>query len=215
MPSGDVFPRRNLPPEAEQWGREVEKRVQGAEQALEISQQSLSGLNRNTASSLSVLGAQVSDLVGRESYFSANGQSQKWVDTTNVSNLNFGAPVTFTLGERRLVKLRSSVYVDAEVSAPASSSATPLVLVRLTTVYPQEAGSFDDLFFELPITQYTRFAKEKGRITAETYKVMEPGTYTQQAQVTINMYNYSAGAWAGNLILSDPTYSVDVLQPIR
>lgn len=214
MPSQDVFPRRNLPPEAEQWGREVENRVKSAESALEIAAQSISGQNRNTASSLSVLGGQVSDLVGRESYFSANGQSQTWNDTTNVSNMAFGGSVTFTLAERRLVKLRSTVYVDAEISAPASSSATPLVLVRLTTVTPQEFGSFDDLFFELPITPYTRFLKNRTRLAAETYRTLEAGTYSFQSTITINMYNYSAGTWAGTLSASDPTYSVDVLQPM-
>lgn len=55
----DVFPRRNLPGDAEQWGREVEKRVAAVDSTLESVQQSVQGQNRNTASSLSVIAAQI------------------------------------------------------------------------------------------------------------------------------------------------------------
>lgn len=58
----DVFPRRNLPPLAEQWGREVESRVVSAESNIESLQQGLSGQNRNTASSLSVIAQQIQAL---------------------------------------------------------------------------------------------------------------------------------------------------------
>lgn len=55
----DVFPRRNLNPDAEQWGREVENRATNAETALEIIKQDVQSQNRNTASSLSVLAGQI------------------------------------------------------------------------------------------------------------------------------------------------------------
>jgi hypothetical protein len=58
----DVFPRRNLPPLAEQWGREVENRVVSSEGAIESLQQGLSGQNRNTASSLAVIAQQIQGL---------------------------------------------------------------------------------------------------------------------------------------------------------
>lgn len=58
----DVFPRRNLPPLAEQWGREVENRIVSSETGIETLQQGLSGQNRNTASSLSLIAQQIEDL---------------------------------------------------------------------------------------------------------------------------------------------------------
>lgn len=58
----DVFPRRNLPDEAEEWGREVERRVYQGENATNSSDQSISGLNRNTASTLETLADQVTEL---------------------------------------------------------------------------------------------------------------------------------------------------------
>lgn len=57
--SQDVFPRRNLPVASEQWGREVERRILGAEASLERLNQSVSGMNRNIASSLQLLADQI------------------------------------------------------------------------------------------------------------------------------------------------------------
>lgn len=64
----DVFPPRNLPPEAEEWGREVETRIYLAENSSLSSGQSISGLNRNTSTTLQDLASQVQELevqVGR------------------------------------------------------------------------------------------------------------------------------------------------------
>jgi uncharacterized coiled-coil protein SlyX len=58
----DVFPRRNLPGEAEEWGREVEDRVRRVEYALAGQQQGLSSANRTSASSLQELSRQLQQL---------------------------------------------------------------------------------------------------------------------------------------------------------
>lgn len=71
----DVFPRRNLPPLAEQWGREVENRVVSTESAIEALQQGLSGQNRNAASSLSVIAQQL-DAIQQTQAELANQQDQ-------------------------------------------------------------------------------------------------------------------------------------------
>lgn len=55
----DVFSRRNLPGEAEQWGREVETRQVGTERSIETLKQSTAAQNRNTASSLESLANQL------------------------------------------------------------------------------------------------------------------------------------------------------------
>lgn len=62
MSAFDVFPRRNLPDEAEEWGREVETRISNAELASSVSGKSISGLNRTTASSLDTLAYQVGEI---------------------------------------------------------------------------------------------------------------------------------------------------------
>ena len=58
----DVFPLRNLPTDAEPWGREVEDRISQAENALSGSKQSLLGLNRATGSTLENLAYQISEV---------------------------------------------------------------------------------------------------------------------------------------------------------
>lgn len=58
----DVFPRRNLPGNAEEWGRTVESRIREMEYAALTNKQSASGLNRTTAAGLGELSRQVAEL---------------------------------------------------------------------------------------------------------------------------------------------------------
>lgn len=58
----DVFPRRNLPPDAENWGREFERRTVDTEKEVKSLDQSLQGLNRSTASSLQTLARQIKQI---------------------------------------------------------------------------------------------------------------------------------------------------------
>lgn len=209
-----IFPRRNLPGDSDSWGREIENYIRKTRNDLDALGQSSQGQNRSTASSLSVLGGQFTDLVGRKSYFGGGTDTtQTWYNGTTVSNLGFGPTVNFTLSDTRLVKLRSTLYVEARADCPASSSATPVVLIRWAATNPQTTGSFDDVFFEVPVSPYGRFLSEKRRLVGETFQVLPAGDYTFQGSVTVNMYNYSSGTWASEATISDPTYSVDVLQP--
>jgi len=58
----DVFPARNLPGEAEKWGRSIEEEVKKLREQQEITNQLLSGQNRGSASSLSNLSDQIGDI---------------------------------------------------------------------------------------------------------------------------------------------------------
>lgn len=58
----EVFPPANLPTDAGPWRREVERRIYQAENAGLSSDESLSGLNRNTATTLETLAGQVREL---------------------------------------------------------------------------------------------------------------------------------------------------------
>jgi hypothetical protein len=62
MNPGDVFPRRNLPGAAEEWGRTVEERIRDAEREGLRAMGSSRGLNRTTASTLQDLASQVLEL---------------------------------------------------------------------------------------------------------------------------------------------------------
>lgn len=58
----DIFPRADLPGPAQPWVREVEKRIYQGENGVSSSDQSILGLNRNTASTLETLADQVREL---------------------------------------------------------------------------------------------------------------------------------------------------------
>lgn len=55
----DVFPRRNLPGDADNWGRIAEDRITGLDGSIVQLRQGLQSQNRNTASSLEVLAGQI------------------------------------------------------------------------------------------------------------------------------------------------------------
>lgn len=55
----DVFPRRNLPGDADNWGRTTEDRIINLDGAIVQVRQGLQSQNRNTASSLEVLAGQI------------------------------------------------------------------------------------------------------------------------------------------------------------
>lgn len=59
MPSGDVFPRRNLPGEAEDWGRKVENRIEGLEFTQRTLQDRVGNDNRAATGSLTTLAEQL------------------------------------------------------------------------------------------------------------------------------------------------------------
>lgn len=58
----DIFPKADLPGPAQPWAREVEKRIYQGENGVVSSDQSILGLNRNTASTLENLAEQVREL---------------------------------------------------------------------------------------------------------------------------------------------------------
>lgn len=72
MNINDVFPRRNLPgPDAEQWGRVVEERIQNLEFGTVVQDQRVSGENRASASSLEELSRQLQRLADQRAQLEA------------------------------------------------------------------------------------------------------------------------------------------------
>ena len=55
----DVFPRRNLPVEAEEWGRETEQRIMQLENAVLGANDAIAGQNRTQASTLQAIAGQL------------------------------------------------------------------------------------------------------------------------------------------------------------
>lgn len=86
---GDVFPRRNLPPDAEQWGRTLETKAVSNEQGIEIVGQQVQSLNRNMASSLEVLAGQITDLAAQQQLLKDQQVALQVQQNTLTSTINF------------------------------------------------------------------------------------------------------------------------------
>ncbi len=84
MNPGDVFPRRNLPGEAEEWGRKVEDRIRGLEVLSQGQQTNLQSENRSSASSLQELSRQILKLrANQEALDAALRAVPRTVQSTN------------------------------------------------------------------------------------------------------------------------------------
>lgn len=68
----DVFPRRNLPPESEPWGRKHDEVSRSHTRTLEDIRLSLLGLNRASAGQLGVVGRQLDELERQQLEIEAN-----------------------------------------------------------------------------------------------------------------------------------------------
>ena len=119
----DVFPRRNLPPEAEEWGRTVEDRVYQAENRSATSDQSLSGLNRSSAATLENLAEQINRV---EALYRAipKATQQTKVETNfavpGTGTWNTIASVSFTYPEPGTLSL--SAIASGQLISPSTST---------------------------------------------------------------------------------------------
>lgn len=86
MAVDDVYPRRNLPGTAEDWGRALETDVAGTKKALEIVGQNIGAQNRATAASLQELSRQLT----------AISQAQTGIEATQASILATQASILAT-----------------------------------------------------------------------------------------------------------------------
>lgn len=85
----DVFPRRNLPGDSDNWGRTVEDRTASAETAIQIVGQEVQSLNRNTASSLAVQAGQIKAIQDAQSAIVATQVQIQAAQADIVATTNF------------------------------------------------------------------------------------------------------------------------------
>lgn len=133
----DVFPRRNLPPEAEEWGREVENRIYQAENGYDVSSQNLAGLDRSSSSTLDNLALQIQQVqrivnlipVARQSRNNSSGFAVPTAGAWNTvisTSVSFSEAGTFSLAaiaSGQLVQGSGSL-LDASYRLVTSTGAT-------------------------------------------------------------------------------------------
>lgn len=225
----DVFPRRNLPDDAGPtasavpWGRAVENRIVGSEITLEMLQQNVQGQNRNTASSLSVIAQQIqaieetqTELLKRRTYA---GEDTYGVTAPVGTTLPYPtpetAPITFTLTDRRLVRLQGSAYIGVViVNNGTLAGVDPRALIRIRLGLTPEGGATDYTISSSVSTGVAYLAggqslsRRADRPFLEDYRVLDAGTYTLTYSAVFEILDGTSGS----IILDTPKTSVQVLE---
>lgn len=216
----DIFPRRNLPPLAEQWGREVENRIVSSETGIETLQQGLSGQNRNTASSLAVIAQQIqsiqdaqADLLGRVSYYHSGSDTGSWT-TTQANNQAFGPTLSFTLSEPRTVTLSFLISGTARIASLGGagsgySAITPTLFLNGSRVGANQPG----LTVVLPGGTAVRSSEVSAPLQARTTVSLSAGTHDFRGGFQFRQVVQTSGSGViGFVSTQDPQLYVDVAQ---
>ena len=220
MTVGDVFPRRNLPGQAEEWGRTLETRAVNAESQLSILSQELQGQNRNTASSLSVLSGQIQaiqeaqkDLLGREGHTIGDASSQTWT-SSQPDDTAWGPTLEFTLTEDRVVSLQ--FMINADVFVLANDSATSVFAYIKGAIFVNGAmvgGARGDLGTNVGIaTHAPRQSSLDGSIFCRSLITLPAGDHTMQGGFETRSVQVIGPDGSGEVGASNPQLFVDVLQ---
>lgn len=213
----DVFPRRNLPEDAEPWGRAHDDRVIALEDGITRLGQSLQGQNRNSASSIQTLAEQVKDLVGRVGYSASTpGFSQTWTTPTTTPYV-WGPSLTFTLSQARVVSIQTSVTGVASVSATnASTSAFAMLRGAIFVSGSVVSGSRGEVSTNVGVYANTgRGNYSGGSVISRSLISLTAGTYTVQGGFFLRNAELigSPASGSASVTASDPSIFVDVLQP--
>ena len=143
----DVFPRRNLPGDAEQWGRAHDVRLIAAESKLSTVEQNVSGQNRSIASSLATLADQI------------NALPIVWVGAHSVMGIGIaGAPSYWVLAAQVRVPVPQGKTV-ASVVAIGGAALLDTVTAGVTVAEAQ-------IFIDGQGSPYFSAAKDVGASTA-------------------------------------------------
>lgn len=194
----DVFPRRNLPPQAEQWGREVENRVTSLETETGVNAQGLAGQNRNIASSLSLIAQQIEDLratqatipitrslADRQIGFSVPSTYPTWTEISRIDILNPSG--------RRAINLFcvANMGIYENTPTPTAFSQTRMRIYNLETgAYMGDSG--DQPAVRSP--QVTSTFHSATALYAEEFTTPEGGIFITQEVTSTVPANFPADA---------------------
>lgn len=182
----NVFPPRNLPGEAENWGREVENRIEGGEASeLQLSQKLDNGL-RSTAGQLAVVSSQMTELTERLTLANVLAEETLVPGNTSGDGRNFWSPYEFTITKPRGVVLDTTTSASITIATGDGGSLVPIVgfevLPGVVTILNRQFGVGGNL---TRLTAGTSF----GTIDSRSYLRLRPGTYRLWAGALISTTN--------------------------
>lgn len=190
----DVFPRRNLPNDAEPWGREVETRIRNIEYELFNQELDLTGLNRSSASQSSSLARQIRRL---QELFALIPKPLMAATTVTGFGLSGGwttvAQVTLTAPQ---AVSAVAVKVDASALLVSNSTSTNVEtqyrLVLNGSAAPAQSGVFYAGTGEFRTIMAPSFAWQQSVAPGATITAQFQVLPTDAASYPANALNYAA-----------------------
>jgi hypothetical protein len=130
MQVDDVFPRRNLPGEAEVWGRDIEVATKDNARGVAIVSQELAGLNRSTASSLESLARQL-DLIAEQQagIAAAQATAATALAAVPIASLNTASASGFTPTTSWQTIATTSVSFPADKSTASAQAVSTVSII--------------------------------------------------------------------------------------
>lgn len=193
-----IFPRRNLPGLAENWGREVEGAFADNARSLTALSQTVNNMRRSTSSQLSLLADQLQDLRGREAYAPAGVPDAVSRSTAGLYSME--PSQTFTIDVPRKVKLTASSQVGVFVSGTLATAHLSFDLNGSSLLANNVARGFVQNGSAGTMIQQT--------LTATTLLDLQPGTYTANPNVLVSLVG------AGTVTTSNVFLFVEILQVV-
>ena len=211
----DVFPPRDLPGRADDWGRKVQDRIVGVEEKAAAALQMAANMGRGQSGTNNTLSRQLRDLVGRESYSALDPAASLTWGTTSAA-VAFGPTLTFTLSEPRVVSVTSNMVAGISGFADNGNSITITTytallidsVARTDVAYGALSGGVSPSGIANGSFNNTAAIQARGLVT------LDAGTHTVQGYIsTRTVATTGAGYKTGFASVDRPSIFVDVLQP--
>lgn len=203
----DVFPPRDLPGRAEEWGRQVERRIENGESSEEQLEQKVDNGLRATGGQLAVLSQQLDriteaqeDLYGRVSFGTFWSGSPISV-SSNVSGVDLpGLTTDFSVDEPRVIKAQTTMEVSLFRGSGAASALAQLS--HRLNHGPLDSSQSFPTHARSPITNETLILQ----LTVSSLFSVAPGSHS------INLYYGTNVTPNGFVVFTNGVTTVDVLQ---
>lgn len=210
----DVFPPRDLPGRAEEWGRQVERRIESGEASEQQLEQKVDNGLRATGGQLAVLARQIDaltaqqvaiteqqlDLAGRTSMSSADLVNRSYNSTSNNTLPN---SIVFTIDRARKVRLTFSSQMMANTAPSGTNAAAGHLTFALDGI-------------QLPANDVARGFVSASTVTvpylnasasANALLTLPAGSYEVAPMVTVTVSGTAAITATNNFLF------VDILEP--
>lgn len=123
----DVLPRRNLPPQSEEWGRRLEQRTDNTNRSLLLLNQQVNNESRANAGQLAQMGNQLTEIVERSTLINimppgTNG----YMNPSGTPIFGYWSNFKFTLTKPRNIVMSCNMVVNLRAAAASAGNSAQI-----------------------------------------------------------------------------------------